>query len=150
MVLNLIMIGILRLMTMYLSSMKAFLFTCSFRTSKCCEEHNKLWLWLCKVGIISVAETEITLRWVQSQCLYCAGKPKWFGLEKICHTKVSLLGSMGVFLYFPFLFWWGWCGVWGVADWWLSVNRLTGTETVGGFLVALSQTTALSKQCVTL
>lgn len=32
----------------------------------------------------------------------------------------------------------------------LSVNRLTGTETVGGFLMALSQTTALSKQYVTL
>lgn len=32
----------------------------------------------------------------------------------------------------------------------LSVNHLTGTETVGGFLMALSQTTALSKQCGTL
>lgn len=32
----------------------------------------------------------------------------------------------------------------------LSVNHLTGTETVGGFLMALSQTTALSKQYVTL
>lgn len=32
----------------------------------------------------------------------------------------------------------------------LSVNHLTGTETVGGFLMALSQTTAISKQCVTL
>lgn len=30
----------------------------------------------------------------------------------------------------------------------LSVNHLTGTETVGGFLMALSQ--SLSKQCVTL
>lgn len=32
----------------------------------------------------------------------------------------------------------------------LSVNHLTGTETVGGFLMALSQTTALSEQYVTL
>lgn len=32
----------------------------------------------------------------------------------------------------------------------LSVNHLTGTETVGGVLMALSQTTALSKQYVTL
>lgn len=32
----------------------------------------------------------------------------------------------------------------------LSVNCLTGTETVGGFLMALSQTSALSKQYLTL
>lgn len=57
------------------------------------------------------------------------------------------------FFFFVFPFCFGEDGVGDVElqiDDCLSVNCLTGTETVGGFLMALSQTSALSKQYLTL
>lgn len=61
-----------------------------------------------------------------------------------------LFGSV-IFFLFPFCF--GEDGVGDVKlqiDDCLSVNCLTGMETVGGFRMALSQTSALSKQYLTL